>query len=366
LRRVVKAAPWLCVVLLSSTLLGGCAGSGTHPSTSTTTSSAPPKNGCTPFPRPGAPQPGAIHGQSAFEFVVGLVCDYIGGVAVERARVPGTPGHDAAKEFLVQKLRATGWTTFQRNFTGSQYESVMLKGGSSSYSSYYADCDRALLPRMRGLNFTNIEARAGTIGGPIFLMMAHWESKWHANQDPVEANRTHPVLGANDGASGVGALLEFARAWGAKATPYELRILFTDGEDGFDDCHPLAGSTMYADGLAMAERNLVRSIVLLDMVGDAKAEFQKGCGSDAGLANRIWKAGADLDVRQFRTDGFCSVVDDHSPFEDRGMKAVDVIDMRSGAFPPYWHTTQDTPDKLSPDVLGGVARVLERVIAQPV
>lgn len=341
---------------LSAALLPACLGPPPEP-TPTPSESAPP-NACTPFPAPSVEPSELLRGANALAYVLGLVCDHSGPQPLERARVPGTPAHGAGRAFLTDALEDAGFDVTVQSFSGSGYEAIIQDDPNAAAYRYYKGtdyCDPADLPRMRGLQFANILATGGTVGGPIFLLMAHWDSKRFADSGE------QAVLGANDGASGVGLLLELARVIEPADTRLEIRIFLTDGEDGFEDCHPLAGSTYFAENLPEADRQRLRAILLLDMVGDADSAFYKGCGSDAALADRIWAAADRLDVPQFKAQAGCGVVDDHTPFEERGMESVDVIPT---PFPPYWHTTRDTPDQLSADFLGDVGRVLLEVIPE--
>ena len=311
-----------------------------------------------PKPSVDRADPDTFRGENALDYTIALICDHSGTHPTERARVPGTPTHKAGATFLGDSLRQNGYQVRFQNFTGAQYETILLDKKSGAAYGYYSSssfCDKDDLPRVRGLEFANVIGTGGTVGGPIFLLMAHWDSKRFAD------GTQEPVLGANDGAAGVGILLELSRVLQAEETDMEIRILLTDGEDGFEDCHPLAGSTYHANELTDDERERLTQgrILLLDMVGDPDVTFLRGCGTDTDLAERIWTTARELDVPQFKDAGGCTVVDDHTPFEERGLRAVDVIAM---PFPSYWHTTKDTPDKLDSNMMGDVGRVVERVI----
>lgn len=348
------------LLLTISLLFAGFAGCMNADPPPTTSSTAEASNACTSFPKPAIDRADedTFRGQNAFAYTLGLICDHGGAHPLERARVPGTPMHKAGAQFLGDALRQNGFEVAFQNFTGAEYETLVQEKQGAAYG-YYANsnfCDKDDLPRVRGLEFANVIGKGGTVGGPIFLLMAHWDSKRFAD------GTQEPVLGANDGAAGVGVLLELSRILQADETNMEIRILFTDGEDGFEDCHPLAGSVVHANHLSQDERDrLTRGrILLLDMVGDSDVTFYRGCGSDTELADKIWSAARALDVPQFVDAAGCSVVDDHTPFEEEGLSTVDIIAM---PFPSYWHTTGDTPDKLDPDMMGDVGRVVERVIA---
>lgn len=351
-------------------ILSGCLGG--NPGGDGGTSSPAAEDSCTALPAPRLPREdqSGVRAANAMDYVIGLVCDHSGAAARERPRVPNTPDHEAGGKFLYHQLRKAGLQARFQNFTGNDYERIMeddRSAGSQFYYDYYSRCKGTdEMTRMRGLRFANVEGRTGTQGGPILLFMAHWDSKRFASVDPDPAGRSRPVLGANDGASGVGVLLELGRVLARQTVPFEIRILFTDGEDGFEDCHPLAGSTYYSEQLQndAAARGRLRGIVLLDMVGHPTAAFYKGCGSDAQLTDKIWSIAQRLDVRQFKNQTGCQGIDDHTPFENRGMKSLDVVDQQTSSFAPHWHTTEDTPDKLNADLLGAVGRVLHTLVQE--
>jgi hypothetical protein len=347
----------LALVLTLVPLLSGCFHA--EPPPAETSTSPPMQNACTPYPAPTIDRSDrdTFRGVNAFAFTIGLICDHSAAHPVERARVPGTPAQDQGAAYIADTLRANGFQASFQNFSGEQYEALVQGKKSSAAYQYYSGgfCRPSDLPRLRTLDFANVIGTGGTVGGPIFLLMAHWDSKRFA-EGTKEA-----VLGANDGAAGVGVLLELARIIEADETTMEIRLLLTDGEDGFEDCHPLAGSMYYADRLSDLDRTRLDQgrILLLDMVGDAEVAFYRGCGTDTDLADRIWSAARELDVAQFKDQQGCSVVDDHSPFEEEGLASVDII---AAPFPSYWHTTHDTPDKLDEDMMGDVGRILMRVL----
>ncbi len=350
-----NALPTVLAVLVA---FSGCFKGDPQP---TDTSEPPATNACTPIPKPTIDRTNAdtFRGENAFDYTIGLICDHNGAHPVERARVPGTPMQQAGAKFLGDSLRQNGFAVTFQNFSGAQYETLLQEKKTSSAYGYYSNsnfCKSSDAVRLRGLEFANVIGTGGNVGGPIFLLLAHWDSKRFAD------GTQEPVLGANDGAAGVGVLLEFSRTVQVDETDMEIRILLTDGEDGFEDCHPLAGSMYYADQLTDGERTRLADgrILLLDMVGDADVKFYKGCGKDTDLADRVWRAARELDVPQFVDSPGCGVVDDHTPFEEEGLQTVDVI---ATPFPSYWHTTGDTPDKLDADMMGDMGRILGRVLA---
>jgi glutaminyl-peptide cyclotransferase len=175
---------------------------------------------------------------------------------------------------------------------------------------------------------------------PVLLLGAHYDSRLYADNDPNPANHTVPVPGANDGASGVAVLLELARTLPIDSTPTAL--LFIDIEDngripGWDW---ILGSRAFAANLPIQPK----AVVIIDMIGDADLNIYMEKNSDAGLTNQIWKTAkklgyetAFIPVPKYRVE------DDHLPFIEKGIRSVDIIDLDY----PYWHTVQDTTNKVS-------------------
>lgn len=294
-----------------------------------------------------------FEGMNAFGHMLRIACDFSTSPPHERYRVPGSPGREQAARYIAGELRAERWSVRWENFTGTQYQ-ALPHGGVSDYAS---NCPVDQTSRVANLTFSNVVAEVGT-SGPLYLFMAHYDSKRFANQDPDPANRTRPVLGANDGASGVGVLLEAARLLPREPPNATLRILLDDGEDGFEDCHPLAGAIYHAQHLSGADRDRFGGLLLLDMVGDADARF---CltSNDAALRSRVVEAARSVGADAVERAINCGISDDHIPFVDLDLPAADLVDYQPGVnFTPYWHTSADTPDKLSPIMLEDVGRVV--------
>lgn len=298
-----------------------------------------------------------FQGTNAFHHVLELTCDHSRAAPAERVRVPGTQGRVEAALYLATHLRAAGWSVSFQNFTGADYDRLDA-GSVKGYKT--SGCDADERTRMLVLPFSNVIAERGT-GDPVRILAAHYDTKRFATRDRDPGNRSLPVPGANDGASGVAVWLEAARVM--PEVPGTLRIVFVDGEDGFEDCHPLAGSVYDARTMSEAQRARIAAVYLLDMVGDPNAHFCLA-GNDATLRDQV-KTAAASGPRALANAPDCSIFDDHSAYMDRGIKAVDVIDYQrpeTGDFPPYWHTRADTPDKLSADMLGAVGSAMVRLL----
>jgi len=164
-------------------------------------------------------------------------------------------------------------------------------------------------------------------------------------------------VGANDSASSTGVLLEMMRVlrqtgWSGP----ELRFAFFDGEEAVHDYGPtdgLHGSKRMARKLVAAgEVKDCRAMLLLDMVGDAdlKLTIPRNCSARLKklLAEVAEKRGL---TRYVGTYGRGAILDDHVPFMDRGIPAINLIDFRYGPGNSYWHTNQDTLARIAADSL---------------
>lgn len=194
----------------------------------------------------------------------------------------------------------------------------------------------------------NIIGRAGK--GPVIIVGAHYDTRRAADQeDPYQ-----PVPGANDGASGTAVLMELARTLDKTRLRYQVWLAFFDAEDNgnLDGWEWCVGSTYMAEHLTVRPE----AMVLVDMVGDADQQFYFERNSDPALQQELWQIAATLGyTTTFVSEYRWAVYDDHIPFIRQGIPAVDIIDFDY----PYWHTTRDTPDKVSPASLERVGRVLE-------
>src|SRR5262249_30030131 len=182
--------------------------------------------------------------------------------------------------------------------------------------------------------------------------------------DPDPNVRHQPILGANDGASGVAVLLELARVLGQNHTfNREIWVVFFDAEDngdipGWKDWS--LGATYYADHLTTRPQDMI----LLDMIGDKDLNiYYEGFSlqSAPDLVKAIWGVAADLGYSQnFIPEQRYSMSDDHLPFIAKGIRAVDLIDFDYS----YHHTLGDTLDKISAESLFKVGRVLQTYLEQ--
>lgn len=188
--------------------------------------------------------------------------------------------------------------------------------------------------------------------GPVTIIAAHYDTRFYSDQDPDPEMRLLPVPGANDGASGVGILLELSRVL-PKNLNKNIWFVFFDAEDqgNIENWDWILGSRSFVSSLNKKPEN----VVIIDMVGDSDLNIYYEHNSDPKLNEEIWNVA--------RTQGFENyflpqykyrIHDDHVPFIEAGIQAIDIIDFDY----PYWHTQEDTVDKISENSLYVVGQTL--------
>ncbi len=251
-------------------------------------------------------------------------------------RIPNTAAHRAIGDWLVAELRTRADAVEVQEFTH------VTQAGDT-------------------LHLRNVIARFRPADPNRVLYVSHWDSRPRADQDPDQAKRLLPVPGANDGASSTAVLLGVADAFKRAPPSVGVDLVFVDGEDwgDFDGPDVLLGSRHFARNLPAGYRPLFA--VVWDMVGDRDQVFeQEGYSLDRApeVVERVWTAAEDLGLRRvFRARRGGYVTDDQVPLLEAGLRAIDVIDLEYGPNNSYWHTTADTPDKLSAESLANVGRV---------
>lgn len=238
-------------------------------------------------------------------------------------RWPGSEGHAAVGDYIVKQLTELGWSVEEQRFP---YQSIEGR---------------------------NIIGRANVGKGEVIVLGAHYDTRKVADQTPGSLD---PVPGAVDGASGVAVLLELARTLDLEQIENEIWLSFFDVEDNGSGAMPgfawIVGSTYMVQNLAATPE----AMVLVDMVGDADQQFYYEGNSDFELQARLWVIASDLGFADyFIPELKYTMIDDHLPFAQAGIPAVDIIDFDY----PYWHTVEDTLDKASPESLMRVGRTLE-------
>jgi glutaminyl-peptide cyclotransferase len=258
-------------------------------------------------------------------------------------RYPGSEAHDSCFAYLVSTLRSYAPVVDCDTFF---YDSPVLK---------------------KRVKLMNAVARFRPEVKQRVLIGAHWDTRPWADRDPVLAKRHLPILGANDGASGVAVLVELARAIrrGHEQPTVGVDLALLDGEDLGTDADPTGyfrGSTEYVEWKSQETPPIF--VVIIDMVGSKTMVLHWEGNSRKNASNivdLVWEEARSLGVRNFRSDVKHTVYDDHIPFLNAGIPAIDIIDFDY----PYWHTTHDTVDRCSAESLEGVGKVLLSVITKP-
>jgi glutaminyl-peptide cyclotransferase len=241
-------------------------------------------------------------------------------------RTPGSSGHARVQEWMRAELAEAGWD--------SHIQSA----------------------QMLGHTVENVIAYRGD-GPPRIILGAHYDTRLYADQDPDPAKRLDPVPGANDGASGVAVLLELARVLPEDGIP--VWLVFFDAEDNgrIEGWDWILGSQAFVAELEFHPE----AAVIVDMIGDADQNIYIERNSDPELSAEIWQVAAELGYgSSFIPTPKHSILDDHTPFLRAGITAVDIIDFDY----PYWHTTEDTVDKISAESLEAVGRTLQEWLAR--
>jgi hypothetical protein len=257
-------------------------------------------------------------------------------------RNPNSEGHRRCLEYLVNNLRRCTESVRLQQFTEAGYDHDQL-----ALSNVIASFKPALRQRI--------------------LLCAHWDTRPRAERDPDPAKRDKPILGANDGASGVAILLEIAEQLKRVPPSIGVDIVLFDGEDygkEGDLSRYLLGSQYFAR--SKPPDYVPRFGILLDMVGDASLELPQEKNSlrfAPDVVDLVWKTAQQLNVPQFLPEVGEEIMDDHIPLNRVGIKTVDLIDFN---YPDdsnrYWHTHQDTPDHCSAGSLQAVGLVLTEII----
>jgi glutaminyl-peptide cyclotransferase len=255
-------------------------------------------------------------------------------------RIPGRPGHAAEAAWLDSLLRPLADTLVVQRWTH-----VTAHGDS--------------------LALQNFVARFNPGASERLLFMAHWDTR-PISDGPESHDSTAPVPGANDGASGTAVLLGVAAALHRAHPTVGVDLLFVDGEDygifAADNGHDvLIGSRYYADHLPPGPLPLYA--VLFDMVGDRDLQIYQEGNSLLGapeVVSLVWdvarKAGhANVFIGTPRH----TLTDDHVSLQAKGIRAIDVVDFDY----PYWHTPDDTSDKVSAQSLQVVGEVALALVA---
>ncbi|MGC1320833.1 MAG: M28 family peptidase, partial [Candidatus Udaeobacter sp.] len=237
----------------------------------------------------------------------------------------GSEAIEKARDYIEQQLRHSGWQVTRQAFTDDT-------------------------PRGK-IHFVNLIARFAGDANPVspsFLLCSHYDTKLF---DTIR------FVGANDGGSSTGLLLELARVLGQHPSlARKLELAFFDGEEAFEnfsDTDGLYGSRYFAKQLQGERAKQFRGGILFDMIGDRSLDITLPADSPAAMARDVFAAAEALKLRKYFSYLDRDLIDDHAPLNAIGIPTIDIIDFDF----PWWHTADDTMDKVSAQSLQIVGSV---------
>ncbi len=267
----------------------------------------------------GPPERASFNGGRAFEDLKRLVA--LG------PRPSGSPALAKARAEILRQLKQAGVTAEEDHFVAaSPFGSVPM---------------------------TNLIARIPGERPQIVILAGHYETKRFDD---------FPFVGANDGGSSAAFLVEMARVLATRKNTFTYWLVFFDGEEAFQqfsETDGLFGSRHLVQKLTSeTELSRVHAMILVDMIGDAKLNVHRDMNSTPWLTDLVFETARRLNYGQHFLDEQRAYEDDHIPFVNAGVSAVDLLDLDYGPNNRYWHTAQDTIDKCSPASLTIVGRVV--------
>jgi glutaminyl-peptide cyclotransferase len=287
------------------------------------------------FAQEGTPEPiPAFSGREAFDYLIKQT-DF-------GPRNPNSRGHTECLKFLADTLRRSADQVRLQHFNHRGYENEQLW-------------------------LTNVIASFRPELKERILLCAHWDTRPRADRDPNPMRRNQPILGANDGASGVAVLLHLADLMKAVPPPTGVDIVLFDGEDYGKEgnlANYLLGSRFFVRQMSADYRP--RFGILLDMVGDKLLEIPKEKNSlhfAPDIVDLVWNKAKELGIPQFASKVGDAIYDDHIPLNEAGIKTINIIDFD---YPDkthrFWHTHQDIPENCSPESLEAVGTVITHIV----
>jgi glutaminyl-peptide cyclotransferase len=333
---VVKVASKMCgkfwlasaVVVLLGVVACGASNAPSSGSASSPNSTAPGAGAAAPVQAaaphlaevaPPADQTGGFDGAKAYEHVSKLVSF--------GPRPPASEGLHRSQEYIIAQLTASGCQVDQDDFNAST-----PKGN---------------------IAMKNIIAKAPGTGQGIILLLTHYDT----------LSSVENFVGAEDSASSTGMMLEMARLLCAKKGPNAVWMAFLDGEEAFvnwdqDDDHTYGSRELAARMAVSGDLKRIKALLLADMIGQYNLKILRQSDSPKWLTDLVWKKAAQLGFKDIFVADETTTSDDHDPFLARGVPALDIIDLNDYITAGYWHTPQDTLDKVSPRSVAIVGYVI--------
>jgi peptidase M28-like protein len=268
---------------------------------------------------PPASQTGGFDGAKAYEHVAKIVS--------YGPRPPASEGIRHVQDYIREQLKSYGCTVDEDDFHASApVGDVAMK---------------------------NIVAKTPGTGQGIILLLTHYDS----------LSSVKDFVGAEDSASSDGVMLELARLLCGKKEPNSVWIAFLDGEEAFvnwdqDEDHTYGSRELAARMAVSGDLKRVKAVILADMIGQYGLAIPREGNSTKWLTELVWKTAGRLGYGDVFVSRRETISDDHQPFLSRDVPSVDIIDWDGFQNPKYWHTAQDTLDKVSPRSVAIVGHVL--------
>jgi len=267
----------------------------------------------------------------AFSYLVAQ-CDF-------GPRNPGSNGYYACLDYLITELDQSANEIILQDFSYREQR----------YNKRY--------------NLENIIARFNPDAEFQTVISAHWDTRPWADQEDLRQDRDQPIIGANDGASGVAILLELAKIMGENPPPIGVNLVFFDGEDlgvpGENETY-CQGSRFFAKNLPIPRPN---EAINLDMVGDKQLVLpieRYSLEYHPELVRHLWDRAKDMGLDAFIGRVDYAIYDDHIPLNEiAGIPSIDLIDFKyPNSYANFWHTMNDIPENCSEESLGQVGALM--------
>lgn len=255
-------------------------------------------------------------------------------------RVPGSEAHRQAAEFIAGHIQKLPFLLSRQNFV--YYDSL----------------------KKDSVRLVNLIAAFHPERKKRVLLCTHWDSRPYADQEKDSSRHKTPILGANDGGSGVAVLLHLAGLLGQSDPKLGVDLAFFDGEDYGPEgvlSQYFLGSKYFAKNAAGYWADYG---ILLDMVGDSDLDIYEEQYSTqfAGeVVRKVFARAKKLGLSGFIPEVRHAVMDDHLALLNAGLPVIDLIDIDY----PFWHTLADRPEACSPASLEQVGRLLVSLLYQP-
>ena len=262
-------------------------------------------------------------------------------------RIPGSKAHEECKNYFVETMKSFGAQVSEQDFKTRLANKKIVSG-------------------------TNIIASFQPEKKNRILLCAHWDSRPFADMETDESLHNTPIDGANDGASGVGVLMEIGRLLGQQPTEVGVDIIFFDLEDSgeYGDNDSWALGAQYWSKNPHIPNYYARYGILLDMVGTANPTFKYEMTSYTHaphILEKVWNTAHVLGYSQYYLkDRSAAILDDHVPINEiRNIPTIDIIhydNTTSTGFFEHWHTLKDDINSIDPNTLDMVGRTVVKVI----